>query len=82
MKVILTILLLFIHSSVRAKDATTLNFIKLFIQNDGKPTHLIYGGLCWKKSTLFLYFTKNVLLKEKNKPRIRSHVTFTSFRPY
>ncbi|XP_026739969.1 ionotropic receptor 75a-like [Trichoplusia ni] len=76
MKVILTILLLFIHSSVRAKDATTLNFIKLFIKNDGKPTHLIYGGLCWKKNVI------NSLVIEMSKIGVRTSASFKPLSKY
>lgn len=43
------ILLLVMQNSVYAKDETTIDFIRLFIVNEQKPTHLVYGGLCWKK---------------------------------
>lgn len=66
-----SILLLFlvIQCSVltQSKDMETVNFIKLFILNDQKPTHLIYGGLCWRKgkeiNTYLHFYTTGVRLK-------------------
>ncbi|XP_063894373.1 glutamate receptor-like [Helicoverpa armigera] len=66
------IFLLLLHKSVYAKDANTINFIKLFIQNDQKPTHLIYGGLCWKKNVI------NKLVVELSTIGVR---TSASFKP-
>ncbi|XP_075981148.1 ionotropic receptor 75a-like [Anticarsia gemmatalis] len=52
MVAIFLLFLLIIQTPVFAKDETTINFIKLFIINEQKPTHLIYGGLCWKKNII------------------------------
>ncbi|CAD0203353.1 unnamed protein product [Chrysodeixis includens] len=76
MKVEIIILFLFIQNSVRAKDAFTIQFIKSFIQNEGKPTHLIYGGLCWKKNVI------NKLVIEVSKVGVRTSASFKPLSKY
>ncbi|XP_028169038.1 glutamate receptor ionotropic, kainate 2-like isoform X1 [Ostrinia furnacalis] len=58
---------------VIGKDDFTINFIKSFIENERKPTHLIYNGLCWgKKMELNLVselFNYGVRCSSSNLPR-------------
>ncbi|XP_045777833.1 uncharacterized protein LOC123875831 [Maniola jurtina] len=50
-RAIIWLLFLFnFNLNVHAKDMITINFVKSFIQNEFKPTSLIYRNLCWKKS--------------------------------
>ncbi|CAB3229111.1 unnamed protein product [Arctia plantaginis] len=55
---------------VQAKDNTTIHFIKLLIVNEQKPTHLIYGGLCWRKNVI------NKLVKEMSQIGVRTSASF------
>ncbi|KAJ8717048.1 hypothetical protein PYW08_005447 [Mythimna loreyi] len=41
-----------LQKEVFSKDLTWVHFIKSYVENEGKPTIVVFSGLCWKKNII------------------------------